>query len=231
MFFIHTPSQGWINWEDCGIEFTCTGLYNVVLKFEDLSFTGSLQPKLPKTSFDLTSNNRESTSIDVWGDTSACDFYNDWNAWLCDQDYAILIFDSLDDDRMDRSAQPIWIYGYQFDKNGVEQPICNKAGECFKNRLNAFMDHCWDGFYTCQQREQRFPTMVYQPADTYWIEYTGTPPKNQKFVLHSDVGGGFKVRIKYSDAGAYAIYNEDRNVIEPTDWDAAAGTYADLPRR
>jgi len=84
MFFIHTPSQGWINWEDCGIEFTCTGLYNVVLKFEDVSFTGSLQPKLPRTSFDLTSNNRESVSIDVWGDTSACDFYNDWNAWLCE---------------------------------------------------------------------------------------------------------------------------------------------------
>ena len=186
---------------------------------------------LPRTTFDLTSNNRESTSIDVWADAASCDFESNWNAWICAQDYAILLFDSLDEDRMDRSAQPIWIYGYQLDRNGEEQPICDRAGNCFKNRLNAFMDHCWDGFYTCQQREQRFPTMVYQPADTYWVEYTGTPPKNQKFILHADGGTGFKVRIKYSDAGAYSIFDENNQVVAPTDWSAETGTYADLPRR
>lgn len=228
MFFIHSPSQGWINWEDCGIEFTCTGLYNVVIKFEDVSFRGGIQANLPLSTFDITSRNPESTSIDVWKDTRNCYEYEDWNAWLCEKEYAILLFDSLDDDRMDRSAQPIWVYGYELDENGEEQQMCNKDGECFKNRLNAFMDHCWDGFYTCQQREQRFPTMVYQPADTYWIEYTGTPPKNQKFILHSDEGGGFKVRIIYSDAGAYAIYDENNNVVEPTEWDTSTGTYADL---
>ena len=32
--FMPSPSQGWVNWEDCGLDFTCTGLYNVVTRFE-----------------------------------------------------------------------------------------------------------------------------------------------------------------------------------------------------
>jgi len=54
-----------------------------------------------------------------------------------------MIFDSKDPDRMDRASQPIYI------KN---DDLCrNQDGEsvCFHNRLNAYMDHCWDGFYTC----------------------------------------------------------------------------------
>ena len=120
MFFIHSPKQGWINWEDCGIEFTCTGLYNVVIKFEDVSFRGGIQPNLPLSTFDITSRNPESISVDVWKDTRSCFEYEDWNAWLCEKEYAILLFDSLDDDRMDRSAQPIWVYGYELDENGEE---------------------------------------------------------------------------------------------------------------
>lgn len=63
-----------------------------------------------------------------------------WNAWLCKANWGIMIFDSLDEDRMDRNVAPIYI------KN---KELCNDDGECFKNRLNAFMDNCWDGFYTC----------------------------------------------------------------------------------
>ena len=132
---------------------------------------------------------------------------------------------------MDRSAQPIWIYAYETGAAGEDVPVCNADGECFENRLNAFMDHCWDGFYTCQQREQRFPTMVYQNADTYWVEYTGTPPEKQKFVLHAAAATGFKVRIKYSNAGAYAIYDASNRVVEPTEWDDATEDWADLPRQ
>ena len=63
---------------------------------------------------------------------------------------------------MDRSAQPIWVTGYELDQNDEEQPICKYAEDpddeefdrlCFNNRLNAYMDMCWDGFYTCQKRE------------------------------------------------------------------------------
>jgi hypothetical protein len=72
--------------------------------------------------------------------------------------------------------------------------------------------------------------MIWQPADTYWVEYTGTPPKNQMFVLHANENTGFKVRIKYSDAGAYALYNSDGNVIPPTAWDSVTNNWKDLPR-
>lgn len=82
----------------------------------------------------------------------------------------MLLFESQDADRMDRSAQPIYL---QDDERG------------FNNRLNAYMDTCWDGAYTCQKREQRFPSFL-ELGRNYTIEYTGTPPQKQKFSLYSD---------------------------------------------
>ena len=49
-------------------------------------------------------------------------------------DLGVLLFESQDADRMDRSAQPLYI-------------IDEERG--FNNRLNAYMDTCWDGAYTC----------------------------------------------------------------------------------
>ena len=105
--YIKAPSQGWVNWEDCGIEFTCTGLYNVVARFENVVFRGSRPSKLSST-FEVTSNNAESTSVHAFDDQE-CEFIEEWNAFLCQDEFGILIFDSLDEDRMDRSAQPIWV--------------------------------------------------------------------------------------------------------------------------
>ena len=88
------------------------------------------------------------------------------------------------------------------------------------------MDHCWDGFYTCQKRESRFPTIVYQQRD-YNIEYTGTPPSKQEFRLYGRVGSpGFVVTIKYNAAGAYTIYDQNRNEVQATSWDPVARTWA-----
>jgi len=64
--------------------------------------------------------------------------------------------------------------------------------------------------------------MVYQgfDVDTYWVEYTGTPPDKQQFVLHSANPYGMIIKILYSDSDeSYAIYDEDKNLIEPTKWD------------
>lgn len=47
-----------------------------------------------------------------------------------------------------------------------------------------------------------------------------------EFMLHAETGSpGFVVTIKYPNAGAYMIYNEDRNPINPTDWDSAEKTW------
>lgn len=91
------------------------------------------------------------------------------------------------------------------------------------------MDHCWDGFYTCQKREQRFPTLVDSRADEYNIEYTGTPPNEQEFRLYGSTGSpGFLVTILYPNAGAYAIYDKNRKLIPPTGWDHDAKTWAEV---
>jgi len=88
------------------------------------------------------------------------------------------------------------------------------------------MDHAWDGAYTGQKREQRFPSIV-DTSRNYTIEYTGTPPGKQKFTLYGDVGTeGTLLTIKYPDAGAYKVYNSDKTLAIPTDWDYDLETWA-----
>jgi len=91
---------------------------------------------------------------------------------------------------VDRALQPVYI---------------TRTGSEMKNKLNAHMDHGWDGFYTSQKRLPRFAAIVetFQGAD-YNITYTGTPPNKQTFLLK---GGkpddGMNVRISYPAAGSY----------------------------
>lgn len=143
-----------------------------------------------------------------------CEKNDDWNAWLCDNvTLGILLFESQDADRMDRSSQPIYI---------------KDEARGFDNRLNAYMDHGWDGAYTSQKREQRFPTFV-DISRNYTIDYTGTPPKAQRFTLASDTTSqrGMLVTVPYPDAGAYAVYNAaDNSLATPTDWDYEEETWA-----
>jgi hypothetical protein len=56
------------------------------------------------------------------------------NAYVCKADkMGVLLFESQDEDKLDRSMQPIYV---------------KKQGTKMENNLNAFMDHVWDGFYT-----------------------------------------------------------------------------------
>ena len=120
------------------------------------------------------------------------------------------MFESQDADRMDRSAQPIYL---RDEERG------------FDNRLNAYMDNCWDGAYTCQKREQRFNSFI-DVSRNYTIEYTGTPPQKQKFTLNSDTyEKGTLITIRYPDAGAYKIYTENQILAIPTDWDYETETW------
>lgn len=70
------------------------------------------------------------------------------------------------------------------------------------NKVNSFMDHVWDGFYTGQTRLSRFPILVYAPKGAvYDIVYTGTPAKKMKYTLRSqDKTLGLTVRIAYPSA-------------------------------
>jgi hypothetical protein len=56
------------------------------------------------------------------------------NLWTCkNDDLGILQFESEDPDTMDRSMQPI---------------LARLEGTDMNNKVNSFMDHVWDGFYT-----------------------------------------------------------------------------------
>jgi len=204
--YFQDPPQKWANLEDC-VEFTCTGMYNIVTYFKGVRLTGQNTPMVPQR-FSIISDNKESVSAQV---IPSCEKQNQWNAWICtNRNIGVMIFDNQDPDRMDRALQPVYIQ--------------NKDG--FNNRLNAYMDHCWDGFYTCQKRESRFPSIVYQQRD-YNIEFTGTPPSKQEFRLYGRIGSpGFVVTIKYNAAGAYTIYDQNRNEVQATPWDPVARTWA-----
>lgn len=59
--YIMDPPQGWANPSDC-VEFTCTGLYNVVVRLENPRYNGTDIPNLPMQTYTIVSNNIESTS-------------------------------------------------------------------------------------------------------------------------------------------------------------------------
>lgn len=91
------------------------------------------------------------------------------------------------------------------------------------NKLNSYMDHMWDGFYTGQVRLSRFPSIFEaSPGSVYDITMTGTPPKNMLFRL---VGGvGATIRIAYPGSESRGIY-KDGIEIAYNEWDDATAGY------
>jgi len=203
MFGFGSPEEEWANPKECGT-FTCTGLYNVLVEMEDTSYTVKdsdipLELDLP-SDFQVTSDNKESVSVQV---VDGCEHVGAWNAWKCNNaDLGILLFESLDEDRMERSAQPIFIQD-------------NQMG--FNNRLNAYKATCDDD--SCK-REQRFPTLM-DLSRSYTIEYSVAPPLQQKFSLYSDstTHPGTLITIEYPNAITYSIIDEEKELVEPTGWD------------
>lgn len=55
----------------------------------------------------MISDNKESKSTSL---IPKCTLNTEWNAYLCEQDsIGMLLIDSLDDDRMSRQAEPIYV--------------------------------------------------------------------------------------------------------------------------
>jgi len=73
-------------------------------------------------------------TADVSNTYEGCTFKESWNAWHClNEKIGVLMFESLDADKLDRSVQPVHITN---EETG------------FHNVLNSMMDHVWDGFYS-----------------------------------------------------------------------------------
>lgn len=94
------------------------------------------------------------------------------------------------------------------------------------NKINSFMDHVWDGFYTGQTRLSRFPILVYAPREAvYDVVYTGSPAKKMKYTLKSQNKQlALTVRIAYPSAESRQII-KDGERVDMNQWDEAEKMY------
>jgi len=197
--YLFDPPAKWAKVDDCG-QFPCTAPENVIINFADTKYKGDLMSHYLFPDFQLISNNPG--AADSFED---CDLESDWNAYYCkaNEDLGILLFESLDGDKRDRTVSPI--------------VITSDTG--YTNTLNTFMDHVWDGFYTGQVRLSRFPAIV-EANHKYEVSFTGTPPETMRFKLDAQTFP-IIVRIDYPKAGTYVIKNEAGATIAANDWNDA----------
>mmetsp|Transcript_8382 Transcript_8382/g.16636 ORF Transcript_8382/g.16636 Transcript_8382/m.16636 type:complete len:1637 (+) Transcript_8382:5150-10060(+) len=193
LFYMNDPKPGWANLDDCG-EFPCTGPLNVLVRDTD----GSLSSNATTTY--LLPNNPGVALKD------SCTFIAKSNGYVCKKtklqnfDYSVLVFESLDDDRYDRTFSPIYITSDDF--------VLSAADGKYYNKLNTFMDHVWDGFYTGQKRLSRFPTII--PFNRFInITATGTWPDKMRYHLagsDDNVKDSSVITIQYQHPFTIVLY-------------------------
>ena len=211
---IFDPPQAWANLDDC-CEWPCTAPSNIVYTFSNAVFsvtdsTTALPPfwtvgTTSSYSFQIVSNFASAV-----GTYPNCSKITTWNAWICADptqtavpQVGTLLFESLDYDTEDRSVQPVIITN----------------SDSYRNVLNSFMDHTWDGFYTGQKRLSRFPSQILT-GKSYTVTYTGTPFKNGRYTLQADPAAkGILIKVPYPNAGAYSVKVNDV-IVQPQSWDS-----------
>jgi len=138
--YIMSPPVEWANIDDCG-EFPCTGPNNMLIQFEKSSFAGYITPYSINSDFQIISGNDENS-----GGFTGCSKVSTWNGYYCNNDaLAIVLFESLDEDKLTRILSPIQVQSMNLTSRNV---------------LNTFMDHLWDGFYTSMKRLSRFASLI-----------------------------------------------------------------------
>jgi hypothetical protein len=140
------------------------------------------------------------------------------NAYVCQADkLGVLLFESEDDDKVDRSLQPIYVA-----KQGTEM----------SNKLNSMMDHVWDGFYSGQIRMSRFGSVFEgSRGSVYDLTFTGTPAKKMRFLLNGlSKTMGATLRIAYPGAESRSIV-KDGSIVEMNQWDDATSAYGEIKQR
>lgn len=208
VIYLKDPDIAWANPTDC-IEWPCTAPENVVLSFENTQYKGSRTPLSTKTNFQIVSDVEDAVNA-----YSGCELRDYWSAGYCtNRNLGIMLFESLDADTEDRSIQPVHITN-------------NDSG--YKNKLNAFMDHMWDGFYTGQKRLSRFPAQIETDGSDYTVQFSGTPANAMRFQLRADIGA-VKIKIPYPNAGSYTVFANGKE-MPYTPWDRDAGRHAELTK-
>ena len=192
MHLMDAPGS-WSALSDC-VGFPCTAPDHVLL-----SFSGNITPRgitnlgLPATPFQII-HKTDSLATDK------CTVRDEWNAYVCEgESLALLQFESKDPDTMERSVQPVFLKD-------------TSTGGGIDVKLNSFMDHIWDGFYTGSRRLSRFVSLIrHKPQTFYNITYTGTPPLGQLFELYGAKADEFyKIRIDYPNPDMVQVFKDGK---------------------
>ncbi len=127
LLYLEDPSPDWVSIKYCG-DFECTAPENILFEFQgEIKQRNNVAFTLPASPFSVISNNK--AVID-----STCTLNSGWNAYTCTStDWGLLEFESLDEDKYDRSVQPVY--------------VTSEDLPAFENKLNSFMDHATDSFY------------------------------------------------------------------------------------
>lgn len=100
--------------------------------FKNSKIKGST-PGSVDADFQIIANNKEFSPY-----VDGCSLEADQNAYFCQtKTLGVMLIDSLDGDRVDRTVSPLYI---------------RKQGTLMNNTLNTMMDHTWDSFYSGQIR-------------------------------------------------------------------------------
>ena len=129
-----TPPEKWASIDDCG-DFPCTGPLNVLYSFKESTWTPAAPSALSGggVNFQLIADNPGLAPY-----VAGCSSAPQSKAYYCEaKSLAILLFRSLDGDARDRMVAPVYVA---------------QQGTRINVKLNAMMDHLWDGFYTSQKR-------------------------------------------------------------------------------
>lgn len=205
------PNPKWANLKDCG-DFPCTAPWNLLFSFKDTTWRGS-KPRWADKEFEIIADNPGFSPY-----IEDCEFYENMNGWICQADkMGILQFESEDDDKWDRSLQPVYL---------------KKQGTEMENKLNSVMDHVWDGFYTGQLRLSRFHSVIQgDRGAVYDLNFTATPAKKFRFTLRSQSKtAGATIRIPYYGAESRAVY-VDGALVNPNQWNDATQQYGEIKQK
>ena len=114
---------------------------NSLIQFERSTFAGSILPLRTESNFQIIAANDENS-----GNFPTCKKVADWNGYYCNnENFAIITWESLDEDKLTRIITPIEIIGMNLTTRNV---------------INTFMDHMWDGFYTSMKRLSRWVSII-----------------------------------------------------------------------
>jgi hypothetical protein len=104
------------------------------MTFSGTTYAGTAKPASEAAAFQVIPDDPDIGGL-VGQTISGCTLRADWQGYHCSESSSIayLVFESLDDDKFDRTVSPIF--------------VMNEATG-FNNTLNTYMDHVWDGFYT-----------------------------------------------------------------------------------